>query len=103
MQKTATPFAAADYLTNQEEMAEYLSAALEEARACDDNTILITALREIATARGMAAVAADAGLGRESLYKALKPGSHPRFETISKVITALGLTLSAVPTGQPKA
>ena len=97
MTKATIPFAAADYLSSQEDMAEYLTAAMDEARETGDNAILLTALREIATARGMSCIAADTGLGRESLYKALKPGAHPRFGTILKVITALGLSLTAVP------
>ena len=98
MTKATIPFAAADYLKSQEDMAEYLNAAMDEAREAGDDAILLTALREIATARGMSNIAAETGLGRESLYKALKPGAHPRFETILKVITALGLSLTAVPT-----
>ncbi|KXW56630.1 hypothetical protein FV185_05850 [Ferrovum sp. PN-J185] len=59
-----------------------------------DNDELIRSLGHIAKAKGMAVVAKDSGLGRESLYKALSPGSQPRFETITKVINALGLKIS---------
>jgi probable addiction module antidote protein len=78
------------YLDSEEAMAEYLSQVLEDG----DHNELIRALGHIAKAKGMATVAKDSGLGRESLYKALSEGSHPRFDTISKVISALGLKMS---------
>ncbi len=77
-------------LDNEEAMAEYLSQVLEDG----DNAELIRALGHIAKAKGMATVAKESGLGRESLYKALSEGSQPRFDTISKVINALGLKIS---------
>ena len=77
-------------LDNEEAMAEYLSQVLEDG----DNAELIRALGHIAKAKGMATVAKESGLGRESLYKALSEGSQPRFDTISKVINALGLKMS---------
>jgi probable addiction module antidote protein len=77
-------------LDNEEAMAEYLSQVLEDG----DNAELIRALGHIAKAKGMATVARESGLGRESLYKALSEGSQPRFDTISKVINALGLKMS---------
>jgi probable addiction module antidote protein len=78
------------YLDSEEAMAEYLSQVLEDG----DNAELIRALGHIAKAKGMATVARESGLGRESLYKALSEGSQPRFDTISKVINALGLKMS---------
>jgi probable addiction module antidote protein len=78
------------YLDSEEAMAEYLSQVLEDG----DNAELIRALGHIAKAKGMASVARESGLGRESLYKALSEGSQPRFDTISKVINALGLKMS---------
>jgi probable addiction module antidote protein len=78
------------HLDNEEAMAEYLSQVLEDG----DNAELIRALGHIAKAKGMATVAKDSGLGRESLYKALSEGSQPRFDTITKVINALGLKMS---------
>jgi probable addiction module antidote protein len=78
------------YLESEEAMAEYLSQVLEDG----DNNELIRALGHIAKAKGMAIVAKESGLGRESLYKALSEGSQPRFETITKVIHALGLKIS---------
>lgn len=86
-------FDAADYLDSEEAIAAYLNAALEE----DDIDLLITALADIVKARGVAKIAEDAGLGRESLYKTLKPGSKPQIGTIFKLIHALGIKLVAEP------
>lgn len=85
------PFDAARYLNNDAAIAEYMSVVLEH----DDPELLLLALSDIARARGMAQVAKEAGLGRESLYKALAPGAKPRFDTIVKVARALGVRLSA--------
>ena len=78
------------HLDSEQSMAEYLSQVLEDG----DNDELIRALGHIAKAKGMATVAKDSGLGRESLYKALSEGSQPRFDTIAKVIHALGLKMT---------
>jgi len=78
------------HLDSEQAMAEYLSQVLADG----DNDELIRAIGHIAKAKGMAAVAKESGLGRESLYKALSEGSQPRFETITKVINALGLKMS---------
>jgi probable addiction module antidote protein len=87
-------FDAARYLHSEEAIAEYMTAVLE----CDDPELLILALNDIARAKGMSLVAKEAGLGRESLYKALSPGAKPRFETVLKVARALGVrfTVQAV-------
>lgn len=85
------PFDAARYLTDDAAIAEYMSAVLESG----DPDLLLLALSDVARARGMAQVALDAGLGRESLYKALAPGAKPRFETVMKVMTALGIHMQA--------
>jgi probable addiction module antidote protein len=85
------PFDAARYLTDDAAVAEYLNAILETG----DTDLLLLALGDVARARGMAKVAKDAGLGRESLYKALTPGSKPRFDTVLKVVAALGVRLTA--------
>ncbi len=85
------PFDAARYLTDDEAIAEYMTAVLET----EDTDLLLLALGDIARARGMAQVAKDAGLGRESLYKALAPGAKPRFDTVVKVARALGVKLTA--------
>jgi len=87
------PFDAARYLTDDAAIAEYMTAVLE----MDDPDLLLLALGDIARAKGMAQVAKDAGLGRESLYKALAPGAKPRFDTVIKVARALGVRLSAHP------
>jgi probable addiction module antidote protein len=85
------PFDAARYLTDDAAIAEYMTAILE----ADDPDLLLLALGDVARARGMAQVAKDSGLGRESLYKALAPGAKPRFDTVLKVARALGIRLAA--------
>ena len=87
-------FDAADYLSNEETIAEYISAALED----PNPDVFLTAVRDVARARGMAQLAKDSGLGRESLYKALTPGAKPRYDTMLKLLHALGVKLSASPT-----
>jgi probable addiction module antidote protein len=89
-----TPFDAADYLDSEETIAAYLSAALDD----DNPDLFLVAIKDIARARGMTQLAKDTGLGRESLYKALAPGAKPRYDTILKVVRALGVTLHASPT-----
>ena len=86
-----TKFDIVDYLDSEQAINAYINVVLDE----NDPDQLLEALRDIARARGMAQVAADAGLGRESLYKALSPGAKPRFDTIMKVMQALGLRLKA--------
>lgn len=94
MAKTVTtPWDPADHLRTDEDMASYLEAALEEG----DPALVAAALGDIARAKGMTQVARDAGLGRESLYKALSPAGNPEFATILKVVAALGLQLHAAP------
>ena len=85
------PFDAARYLTNDAAIAEYMTAVLET----DDSDLLLLALGDVARARGMAQIAKETGLGRESLYKALAPGAKPRFDTVMKVARALGVKLTA--------
>ncbi len=87
---TYAPFEIADYLDNEEVIAEYLSAAAQD----KDSDVLLKALSDVAKARGMAQVAKDAGLGRESLYKALSQGSKPRYETIAAVLRALNVRIA---------
>ena len=90
---TTTPWDPADHLKTEEDMVAYLEAALEEA----DPALVAAALGDIARAKGMTQVARDAGLGRESLYKALSPAGNPEFATILRVVAALGLQLHAAP------
>ena len=87
------PFDAADYLDDEQTIAEYLTAALED----PNPDVFLTAVRDVARARGMAQLAKDAGLGRESRYKALTPGAKPRYDTVLKLLNALGVRLSATP------
>ena len=90
MKKIETaPFDAADYLDDEETIAEYLTAALEDLNP----DLFLVAVRDVARARGMAQLARDTGLGRESLYKALAPGAKPRYDTVLKVLRALGVKL----------
>ena len=86
-------FDMADYLDNDEAVAEYLLQVLTDG----DDSELAHALGHIAKARGMTQIAKDAGIGRESLYKALRANAHPRFDTISRVCKALGVKLVAQP------
>lgn len=74
-------------------IAAYLNAALEEG----DADLLMAAIADVAKARGIAKVASDAGVGRESLYKTLTPGSKPKLETVFKLMHALGVKLSVTP------
>ena len=92
MVKTAA-FDAADYLNDEDTIAAYLTAALED----PNPDVFLAAVRDVARARGMAQLAKDAGLGRESLYKALTPGAKPRYDTVLKLLHALGVKISATP------
>jgi probable addiction module antidote protein len=89
------PYDVAEHLRTPEEMAAYLEAALEEADG--DAAFVAKALGDIARAKGMARVAADAGLSRESLYKALSGERSPGLDTILRVMKALDLRLHAGP------
>ncbi len=88
-----TPYDVAEYLRSPEDMAAYLDAWLEEAP--DDVTGIARALGDIARAKGMSQVAKDAGLSRESLYRALSADGNPSFATVLKVARALGVRLHA--------
>ena len=88
------PFDAADYLDNDEVIAEYLNAALED----ENPDVFLAAISDVAKARGMSRLAKDAGLGRESLYKALSPGAKPRYDTVLKLLRSLGIELRTSPT-----
>jgi probable addiction module antidote protein len=81
------PFEASDYLDSEETIAEYLLAAL----ANPDPDAFLVAVRDVAKARGISTVAENAGLRRENLYKTLRPGAKPKFETIRLLIGALGV------------
>lgn len=92
---TTTRYDVAEYLRTPEEMAAYLEACIEESGG--DAAFIASALGDIARAKGMSQVARDAGLSRESLYKALSGERTPSFDTILTVIAALGLKLHAEP------
>ncbi len=83
-------FDMAETLRTKEDIEIYLNLVMEE----NDPNELAHALGVIAKARGMTQIAKDAGIGRESLYKALREGANPRYDTIAKVIQALGLKLT---------
>jgi probable addiction module antidote protein len=93
MKTTTTPYDVAEHLRTPEEMAAYLEACIEEADG--DAAFIAKALGDIARAQGMTQVARESGLSRESLYKALSGERSPSFDTILKVVTALGLKLGA--------
>jgi probable addiction module antidote protein len=92
--KTAIePYDVAEHLRTPEEMAAYLDACIEESEG--DAAFIAKALGDIARAQGMSKVARDAGLSRESLYKALSGARSPDFSTVLKVARALGVKLHA--------
>ncbi len=95
MPDTLHAFDMSEMLDSDEAVAEYLSQVMADGDADE----LVAALGHIARARGMAQIARDAGLGRESLYKALAPGAKPRFDTVLRVVKALGVRLEARPAG----
>jgi probable addiction module antidote protein len=86
-------FEVADYLDDEEVIAEYLTAALED----PNPEVFLLAVANVSKARGIAKVAQESGLGRESLYKALAPGAKPRYETVRKLMDALGMKLIVAP------
>lgn len=78
-----------EYLDTEESIASYLNSIIDTG----DPQLLLSAIRDVAKARGMSKIAVDSGLGRESLYKTLKPEAKPRFETILKVLKSLGVKI----------
>lgn len=86
------PFDITTLLDSDEAIAEYLSQVIEDG----DGAEFVRALGHIAKARGMTGIAKKSGLGRESLYKALKSDASPRFDTVRRVCLALGIKLRAV-------
>lgn len=93
MKPVITEFDLAALLDSEEAISEYLSQVLAEG----DTDELIRAVGHVAKARGMAQIAKDSGLGRESLYKTFAPGAKPRFDTVVKVMRAMGVELYAHP------
>lgn len=90
---TTTKFDLADYLDSNEMIAEYLNTILEEG----DSSDLIVAIGHVAKAIGMTKIAEQTGMSRSSLYKALSDGAKPQFETILKVLKAIGGQLNVRP------
>ena len=90
---TLKPFEASDYLSDEATIAELLNVALKD----KNPDVFLTALAAVAKARGMTQVARDSGMGRESLYKALAPGAKPRYDTLLKLVDALGVELVVQP------
>jgi len=84
------PFDPSEFLEDDEVVAEYLTAALEDSNP----DVFLAAVGNVAKARGMTAIAESSGLGRESLYKALTPGAKPRYDTVLRVLNSLGVKLS---------
>ena len=83
----------AELLDSEEVMAGYLSDIM----ASGDSTLIMSALGDIARAKGMSAIARETGLNRESLYKTFKTGTEPKFDTVLKIMSALNLSLKAAP------
>lgn len=88
-----THFDIAEYLENEEIVAEYLNLICQE----NDPALLLRAIGHVARSKGMAKIAESSGLGRESLYKALDEKAHPRFETVFKVLAAMGIQMRLTP------
>jgi probable addiction module antidote protein len=93
------PYDSAEYLEDDQAIAEYLEEAMKISMEDSDPSFLAVALGTVARARGMSQIAKDAGLSRESLYKALGADGNPEFGTVLKVLQALGLKLSIQPQG----
>lgn len=88
--KALSKFDAVDYLKTEKDIAAYLSAVLEDG----DPALFVAAIGDIARAKGMTEIAKKSGVTRESLYRALKIEARPRYETVARVIQALGMKLS---------
>jgi len=92
MSEKLETFEISKYLDNNEVIAEYLSQILEDG----DLDELLSAISDIAKAKGMTQIAKETGLGRESLYKSFSTGSKPRFDTVVKVLNSFGIKLKAI-------
>lgn len=93
------PWDPADHLNTPEDIAAYLEAAFEDG----DPQFIAAALGDAARSTGMTNIASTSGLGREGLYKALSNEGNPAFATVLKVVQSLGLQLSVIPSGTPRA
>lgn len=92
-----TPFDPADYLKDEAHTTAYLQMAAEEAAENGDNSILLDAIQTAAKAHGMTDLAKATGIPRESLYRSLREGNSPRYDTVSKILNALGMTITLTP------
>ena len=92
-----TPFDPADYLKDEAHTTAYLQMAAEEAAENGNNSILLDAIQTAAKAHGMADLAKATGIPRESLYRSLREGTSPRYDTVSKILNALGMTITLTP------
>ena len=90
--KNTTKWDASEYLATEEDMAAYINAALEDG----DISVIAAALGDIARAKGMTQLSKETGITRDGLYKALSPTGNPSFDTVHKVMKALGLKLDVV-------
>jgi probable addiction module antidote protein len=86
-------FDASEFLDNEEVIAEYLTAALEDRNP----NVFLHAVADVAKARGISKLAKGAGLGRESLYRARAPGANIRYDTVRKLLDSLGVRLTVIP------
>jgi probable addiction module antidote protein len=93
MTATVKTFDAAEFLDNDEVIAAYLQDALEDG----DMDVFLLAVADVVKARSMTRVAEESGLGRESLYKMLRPGAKPGFATVGKLLSALGVRFEVTP------
>ena len=91
-------FDVADYLDNPEVVAAYLTQAFESG----DTSFVSAAIGDVARAKGMASVAANAGVSRESLYKSLSGDTSPAFETVRKILDSFGLKMVVEPVGRER-
>jgi probable addiction module antidote protein len=87
-----------EFLDSEEKISAYLTAIMED----NDLPLLLQAIGHIAKARGMATIAKDSGLGRESLYKAFNENSQPKFDTVKRVLNAMNISINFTPTTDPK-
>ncbi len=88
-----TDFDPSVYLDDELTIAEYLTAALQD----ENPDVFLSAVGNVAKARGMTQIAEQTGLGRESLYKAMAPGAKPRYDTVLRVLNSLGVKVSLSP------
>jgi len=87
-----------EFLDSEEKILAYLNAIIED----NDLPLLLQAIGHIAKARGMATIAKESGLGRESLYKAFNENSQPKFDTVKRVLKAMNISISFAPISDPK-